>query len=100
MNVRERLEKALVGEPVTQPVYAAYQWFVEHRDIDWQSLFDQGLGQLNHASLIERQLPNVEIEETETIVDGKVRRNIKWITDIGELHECFLGEWRQEYLKR
>ena len=53
MNIRERMESALAGEIVEQPVYLVYDWFVEHRDIDWQSLFDQGLGQINHADIIE-----------------------------------------------
>ena len=45
MNGRERLMAALAGEPINWPVYAVYDWFVEHRPIDWQSLFDQGLAQ-------------------------------------------------------
>ena len=31
-------------------------------------------------------------------MDGVIRRDVRWITDIGELHEWYLGEWRQEYL--
>ena len=36
--------------------------------------------------------------ETTKKVDGQTRRDVRWITDRGELHEWYLGEWRQEYL--
>ena len=92
------MEAAIAGEPVTSPVFAVYDWFVRNRRIDWQSLFDLGLGQINHADLVRYQQPNVEIVETRREVDGVIRRDVRWITDIGELHEWYLGEWRQEYL--
>ena len=95
---RARLMQALTGEPVTKPVFAVYDWFVKHRDIDWQSLFDLGLGQINHAEIVEYSRPNVEITEATRIVDGQERRDVYWRTDIGQLHEWYLGEWRQEYL--
>ena len=98
MTIRERLEKAIAGEPVDQPVYAVYDWFVKNRDIDWQSLFDLGLGQINHAAVIELERPNVEIIETRSGQNGRVRRDVRWVTNIGELHEWYLDEWRQEYL--
>ena len=50
-SIRGRFERALAGEPVDWPVYAVYDWFVQHRSIDWPSLFAQGLGQINHANL-------------------------------------------------
>lgn len=98
MTIRERLVKALAGEPVNQPVYAVYDWFVKNRDIDWKGMFDLGLGQINHAALIEFERPNVEIIETRSEQNGRVRRDVRWITDIGELREWYLDGWRQEYL--
>ena len=97
MSIRERLEKALANEPVEKPVYVVYDWFVENRDIDWQGLFDQGLGQINHANLIEEERPHVEIIETQSEQGGKIRRDVRWVTDVGELHEWRLDGWRQEY---
>ena len=98
MTVRSRLLDALAGKPVTHPVYAVYDWFVEHRDIDWQCLFDQGLGQVNHANLIEYNYPHRHIVESEsTLEDGRKRRDVRWITDQGQLHEWYLDEWRMEY---
>jgi len=97
-SVRSRIESALAGEVVNHPVYAVYDWFVENVNIDWQSLFAQGLGRMNHATIVEFERPNVEIVETKSKEDGKVRTDIQWITDRGELHECFLDSWRQEYL--
>ena len=98
MTIRERFEHALAGEVIEQPVYAVYDWFVINRAIDWQSLFDLGLGQINHALVVEYTQPNVEIRETTSTQNAQVRRDVRWITDIGELHEWYLGEWRQEYL--
>jgi hypothetical protein len=97
-SVRHRLTAALNGEVIRQPVYAVYDWFVRNRPIDWQSLFDLGLGQINHADVVEDVMPNVEIVETHSQVDGQLRRDVRWITDLGELHEWYLGEWRQEHL--
>ena len=97
-SIRQRMEAAMAGEPVTSPVFAVYDWFVKNRRIDWQSLFELGLGQINHADLVRYQQPNVEILETRREVDGVVRRDVRWITDLGELHEWYMGEWRQEYL--
>jgi hypothetical protein len=98
MSVRRRLEEALSGKPVGDPVFVAYEFFVRNRPIDWQGMFERGLGQINHASLLEYRYPNAEIVETQSRQDGQLRRDIRWITDRGELHEWFLGEWRQEYL--
>ena len=98
MNIRKCVNNALAGKHVSEPAYLVYDWFVENRDIDWQSLFDQGLGRLNHATVVDFERPNVEIVETKSQQDGQVRTDIKWITDKGELHEWYLGEWRQEHL--
>ena len=98
MTIRERLDKALAGEPVEHPVFLVYDWFVNNRPVDWQSLFDQGLGIINHADLVEFNRPNVEIIETKSDDRGRLRTDIRWITDRGELHEYFLDEWQQEYL--
>ncbi len=98
MSIRKRLEQAISGEPVEHPVYFVYDWFVNNRDIDWQSLFDQGLGQMNHVDLLEFDRPNLDIVETETMEHGKVRKDVRWITGIGELHEYYLDGWLQEYM--
>jgi hypothetical protein len=43
-NIRGKFEFALAGEVIRHPVYAVYDWFVNHRPaVDWESLFDQGL---------------------------------------------------------
>ena len=97
-SIRGRLERALAGEVVDRPVYAVYDWFVQNRPIDWQSLFARGLGQIAHADLVRVERPNVEIVETTREIGGRVRRDVRWITDRGELREWYLGEWRQEYL--
>lgn len=97
-DIRARLESALAGGPVGQPVYAVYDWFVKNRQIDWPSLFALGLGQINHADLVRREYPNAEIIETTTEADGETRRDVRWVTDLGELHEWYHGEWRREYL--
>lgn len=98
-SVRARLNAALAGERVEWPVFAVYDWFVENRDIDWPSLFERGLGQINHATITQSRRPNVEIVETTSRdVSGRVRRDVRWVTDVGELKEWYLGEWRQEHL--
>jgi len=97
-SIRARLQRALAGEIVDRPVYVAYDWFVQNRPIDWPSLFEQGLGQIAHADLVQEESPDVEIIETTQEVDGRLRRDVRWITDRGELRESHLGEWRQEFL--
>ena len=97
-SIRERMLAALAGEPVEWPVYAVYDWFVQHRSIDWPSLFDQGLGQINHAPVVQIERPNLKVVESTTPTDQGVRRDVRWITDRGELREWYLGEWRQEHL--
>lgn len=96
---RQRFLSALAGEPITQPVYAVYDWFVRHRPmVDWESLMAQGLGIIGHADLLTIERPNVQITETLTPTERGTRRDVHWVTDVGELHEWYLGEWRQEYL--
>jgi hypothetical protein len=96
---RQKLEDTLAGQPVEMPVFAVYDWFVENRSIDWQMLFNVGLSKINHAYVVEYRRPNVHIiETTRQDASGNVRKDVQWITDIGELHEWYLGEWRQEYL--
>lgn len=97
-SIRERLVHALNGEAIEHPVYIVYDWFVQNRDLDWKRLFDEGLGRLNHVAMSDVHRPNVHVEETVTFHNGKRRRDVHWTTDIGELHEWFLGEWRQEHL--
>jgi hypothetical protein len=97
-TIRQSFEAALSGEIIAQPIYAVYDWFVRNRPIDWPSLFDQGLGIIGHADLVAIERPNVQIIETFTdTVQGR-RRDVRWVTGAGELHEWYLGEWRQEHL--
>ena len=97
-SIRSRFEDALAGRPVSQPVYAVYDWFVNNRPaVDWERLFALGLGQIDHANVIRHEHPNFEIRETMSEQDGRVRRDVRIVTDRGELHEWYLGEWRQEY---
>jgi hypothetical protein len=98
MTIRERLDAALAGEPVADPVYAVYDWFVVNRAIDWQSLFDLGLGRIHHASLIEIEQPNLKIVETVREEQGRTRKDVRWITDAGELRELTVDGWRREHL--
>jgi hypothetical protein len=97
-SIRSRFQAALAGKPVAWPVYAVYDWFVLHRPIDWSVLFAQGLGQINHACVLQETHPHLEIVETTEPTPRGLRRDVRWITDHGELHEWYLGEWRQEYL--
>lgn len=99
MSVRERLARAVRGEDVTEPVFAVYDWFVRNRpQVDWKRLFGLGLGEINHADIIRYERPHAEIVETWTDTPQGPRRDVRYITDRGELHEWYLGEWRQEYL--
>ena len=97
---RSRFEASLAGARVDPPVYAVYDWFAENRpQVDWARLFQLGLGRINHATLTRHVRPHVKIGETTSVQSaGPARRDVTWITDIGELHEWYLGEWRQEYL--
>jgi len=96
--IRSRFEDALAGRPVSYPVYAVYDWFVNNRPgVDWERLFERGLGQIAHANVVRHEHPNFEIIETTSEQDGRTRRDVRLITDRGELHEWYLGEWRQEY---
>jgi hypothetical protein len=99
-DIRKRFESALAGNPVSEPVFAVYDWFVQNRpQVDWAALFELGLGRINHATLVRHERPNVRVVETISQDNhGQTRRDVRWVTDIGELHECRLGEWQQEYL--
>jgi hypothetical protein len=97
---RARLEAALSGQLIRRPVYAVFDFFVEHRTyVDWPHLFELGLAQVSHATVTRHDLPHLQIIETcsETPA-GQQRRDVRWITDIGELREWYLDNWRQEYL--
>ena len=100
-SIRARFEAALAGQPVQWPVYAVYDWFVQNRPIDWERLFELGLGQINHANVIRHEHPGFEVIESTSEQGGRVRRDVRLVTDAGELHEWYLGEWRQEhFIKR
>jgi hypothetical protein len=97
--VRERLARAVAGEEVAEPVFAVYDWFVRNRpQVDWKGLFRLGLGEINHADIIRYRWPHAQMIETFTDTAQGQRRDVRWTTDRGELHEWYLGEWRQEYL--
>ena len=88
----------MAGEKFERPVYAVYDWFVKNRPaVDWGALFRLGLGQINHANLVRHEHPNFELVKTEFEQAGQVRRDVRLITDKGELHEWYLGEWKQEH---
>jgi hypothetical protein len=97
-TIRQRFQDALAGEDIGQPIYAVYDWFIRNRNLDWPGLFEQGLGVIGHADLLQVERPNVQVVETINATGQGQRKDVRWITDIGELHEWFLGEWRQEHL--
>ena len=97
-TIRHRFKLALTGEEIQKPVYAVYDWFVNNRPaVDWELLFEAGLGQINHANLVRHEHPNFELVETKSEQVGKIRRDVRLITDMGKLHEWYLGEWQQEH---
>jgi hypothetical protein len=97
-SIRERLADATAGRRVETPVFAVYDWFVKNRPhVDWQALFELGLGQINHANVVRHVHPNFERIETIVENDGMLRRDVRLVTDVGELHEWYAGEWQQEY---
>jgi hypothetical protein len=104
MSVRERLCGALRGEIVTHPPYVVYDAFLPNPSVDWEWLFSLGLGQVNHAFVVEERHPNCEIVETKSVEGDLDRRDVTIRTAGGELHEYYLGAsdkgvlpWRMEY---
>jgi hypothetical protein len=97
-SIRNSINKVLEGNTVTEPLYLVYDWFVTNRKIDWQSLFDLGLGQINHASLVDIERPHLKIVETDTYNGEHKKTEVQWITDAGELRECTVDGWKQEHL--
>jgi len=98
LSLKDRLNHALNGDIVTPPVYLVYDWFIMNRQIDWQRLFDLGLGRINHTSLLEIECPHLKIEELVSNNSKYKKTEVRWITDIGELHECTIDGWKSEYL--
>ena len=97
-SIRRRLELATEGSPVERPVYAVYDWFVEHRPhIAWESLFGLGLGRVNHANVVRHEHPNFELIEETREENGVVKRDVCLVTDSGELCERYEGEWKIEH---
>jgi hypothetical protein len=103
-TIRERLEGALRGETVSQPVYVVYDAFLPNPAVDWEYLFSLGLGRVNHAFVVEERRPNCEIVETTSREGGLERRDVTIRTPRGELHEYYLGDsrhgvlpWRMEH---
>ena len=81
-SIRRRLELATEGSPVERPVYAVYDWFVEHRPhIAWESLFGLGLGRVNHANVVRHEHPNFELIEETREENGVVKRDVCLVTD-------------------
>ena len=61
----------------------------KNRDIDWQNLFDSGLGQINHAAVIDIERPNAEIIQTRKQQKRSGwQETSSWITDMGD---CMSG---------
>ncbi|NUQ64065.1 MAG: hypothetical protein HUU20_16435 [Pirellulales bacterium] len=44
------------------------------------------------------QRPHLEIVETTRTIDAAPHREVRWVTDRGELTESFVGEWQRERL--
>jgi hypothetical protein len=104
MSIRQRLLEALRGKTVTEPVYVVYDAFLPNPTVDWDWLFSLGLGQVNHAFVVEEHHPNCEIAETRTLEGDLDRRDVTIRTAGGELHEYYLGSsdkgvlpWRMEH---
>jgi hypothetical protein len=104
MTIRARLLSALQGEVVAQPVYVVYDAFLPNPAVDWEWLFSLGLGQVNHAFVVEEKRPNCEVTEKRTMENGLERRDVTIRTVGGELHEYYLGDsskgllpWRMEH---
>ena len=51
----------------------------------------------NHASLIRFHYPHLRIVESDSMENSRPRRDVRWITDIGELHEYYLDGWKQQH---
>lgn len=97
-SIRQRVKDATEGRPVDAPVYAVYDWFVVNRPhVDWQRLFALGLGRINHANVLRHEHPNFELVEETREENGTTRRDVRLVTDRGELHEWYLDEWRQDH---
>lgn len=96
-SIREKLMASLAGEPVKSPVYVVYDLFVNRWKLDWDRLWSLGLGRINHASLLDYEFPHLEIQEKKIEKEGHIHRDVRWITDRGELHEWYIDFWRQEY---
>lgn len=104
-TIKERLFSAINGEKVEGPVYLVYDAFTKNPKVDWESLYDMGLGIINHVKLVDVKYPNMEIIESHSEQGGLKRRDVTYKTEIGELHEYYLGDadkgllpWREEYL--
>ena len=104
-SIRERLEGALAGDPVVQPVYVVYDAFLPNPSVDWAYLFSLGLGVVNHAFVVDEHRPNCEVVERRSQEGGLERRDVTIRTSRGELHEYYLGDstkgllpWRMEHL--
>jgi hypothetical protein len=103
-GIRARLRSALRGERVVRPVYVVYDAFLPNPTVDWDWLFSLGLGQVNHAFVVEEKHPHCEIIETKTMEGELERRDVTIRTAAGDLHEYYLGAsskgvlpWRMEY---
>jgi hypothetical protein len=104
MSIRERLLSALRGETVTHPAYVVYDAFLPNPTVDWDWLFSLGLGQVNHAFVVEENHPKCEIVTRLTKEGNLDRKDVTIRTAEGDLHEYYLGAsdkgvlpWRMEH---
>ena len=108
MEIREKLIRSLKGERVVHPAYVVFDAFCQNKKVDWEYLFSLGLGELHHVSVTRAVRPHCEIVETisrKGELGRRDRRDVTIKTDIGELHEYYLGVsddgvlnwWRMEH---
>ncbi|GIL14813.1 MAG: hypothetical protein BroJett038_35330 [Chloroflexota bacterium] len=56
------------------------------------------MGQINHVDVVTINRPNVQISETIRIIDHRKQREVRWITDVGELSEIWIDNWCVKHL--
>ena len=104
MEVRQRLMHALQGKKVSHPAYLVYKEFLPTKDVDWDYLFSLGLGEISHEPVVHITRPHAQIVESISRQDDMVRRDVTLRTEIGELHEYYIGgvggvlDWRMEHM--
>ncbi len=86
------------------PVYLVYDAFIPTKNVDWEYLFSLGLGEIRHEMVTRTHRPNSEIIEKTSREGEFIRRDITIKTEIGEVHEYYLGgldngvlDWRMDH---